>query len=116
MWARDIEFMLGCWLAVSPFIFGLEPGTVAWAGTFIASAITIALSLLSYWHPTRHAHCVLFFVAVALIGFGRFASGAEPTPGFQNLIIIGALLAMFGLVPNQASQPPEAYRSRPADQ
>jgi hypothetical protein len=102
--------MLGCWLAISPFVFQFEADSWLWTSTLSAASLTIGLSLLSYWRPTRHAHLGLVAVALVMIIVGRCAVAAEPSPGFQNLIIIGALLAMLALVPNDATQAPEPYR------
>jgi peptidoglycan/LPS O-acetylase OafA/YrhL len=77
---------------------------------FFAAVAVVALALLSYWPPTRHAHLATIFVALAMIVFGRFASGGEIGPGFQNHILVGLLLLMFALVPNDASRPPKAWR------
>lgn len=57
MWARVAEFMLACWLAMSPFIFrhSAEHWPL-WASDFVCAMAVAALSLLSYWQPTRWAH------------------------------------------------------------
>lgn len=111
MWARVIEAMLGCWLAVSPFVFRLGAGdTIVWAVDLVAAVAVIACALLSYWPPTRHAHLLTTLTSLALVGFGRFAAQSPGPPEFQNLILVGLLLLMFSLVPNYASQPTRAWR------
>jgi hypothetical protein len=109
MWARDIEFMLGCWLAVSPFVFAHPASDVRqWAIDFIAAVLVALFALASYARRTQHAHFLTLSVALALIGLGRFGA-AIPTPAMQNNIVIGLLLLMFAIVPNHASQPPAAW-------
>lgn len=106
MWARVVEFMLGCWLAVSPFVFQHGDDWLLWAADFIAALIVVTMALISYWPPMRHAHLGTAVLAVVMMGFGRIADGAHPGPGYQNYIVIGLLLAMFAIVPNYAGQPP----------
>jgi hypothetical protein len=111
MWARVVEAMLGCWLAISPFVFRLgADDTVVWTIDFVAAAAVITCALLSYWPPTRHAHLVTAVISLVLVGFGRFAAPSPGPPELQNLIVVGLLLLMFSIVPNNASQSPRAWR------
>ena len=109
MWARVVEFMLGCWLAVSPFIFAHGENQMLWIADFSAALLVMTLAVLSYWTPTRHAHFGIALVALTMIGFGRLAGGAEVSPALQNHIAIGLLLLMFAIIPNHASHPPRAW-------
>jgi hypothetical protein len=112
MWARVVEFMLGCWLAVSPFIFRhAAENTTLWATDWIAACLVITFALLSYWPPLKRIHLLTAVVALALVAIGRLAAW-EPPPGSQNQIIVGLLLLMFALVPSHATQPPEAWRTQ----
>jgi hypothetical protein len=107
MWARDVEFMLGLWLAISPWVFRhADDATVLWVSDMACGALVATLALFSYWHPTRHAHLLTLIVAAWLVGFGRFGAAVPLPPGMQNDIVIGLLLVMFAIVPNHASQPP----------
>lgn len=110
MWARVIEFMLGCWLAISPFIFtsGPQP-TRAWYLDWICAVLVILFALLSYWKPTRHIHVMTGLLALFMIGYGRFAYSSPVPPACQNYIMTGLLLLMFALVPNRASHPPRIW-------
>jgi hypothetical protein len=111
VWARVVEFMFGCWLAISPFVFAhaLDQSAL-WATDWIAGALVITFALLSYWHPTRHAHLLTAVVACGLVLLGRFSSAEAPSPAQQNQIVVGLTLVMFVIVPNQASLPPTAWR------
>ncbi|REJ70064.1 MAG: hypothetical protein DWQ31_02280 [Planctomycetota bacterium] len=111
MWARVIEAMLGCWLAISPFIFRMDADdTLLWAVNLVAAATVITCALLSHWPPTRHARCVTAVVSIAIIAYGRIAAPSPGPPELRNLILVGLLLLMFSLVPNFASQPPRGWR------
>jgi hypothetical protein len=113
VWARVVEFMFGCWLAISPFVFAHADDQIAlWATDWIAATLVISLSLLSYWHPTRHAHLLTALVACGLVLIGRFSSSEAPSPAQQNQIVVGLILVMFAIVPNQAFSPPAPWRDQ----
>lgn len=112
MWSRVVEFMLGCWLAVSPFVFQHGDDAWLWAVDFTAALAVMLLALLSYWRPARHAHLGTALVALALILLGRLSRVGEVAPASQNHILAGLLLLMFSLVPNHASQPPRSWYPR----
>jgi hypothetical protein len=101
--------MTAVWLILSPFIFRVQDNTsLVWADCGVA-AIIILLAGLSYWHPTRHAHVFILFVALGLVVWGRFS--ASPAPAFhQNHIAIGLFLMMIAIIPNDASRPPKDWR------
>ena len=112
MWARVVEFMIGCWLAMSPFIFGHTADDILfWTVDLVAAMLVMTLALISYWPPLRHAHLAVGLVALALILVGRFGIAPPIPPAGQNYILVGLLLLMFALVPNNASQPPKAWLS-----
>lgn len=112
MWARDVEIMIGCWLAMSPFIFGhLEARSGWWVCDFAAALAVIVLAGSSYWRPWRHAHLGQVLIACWVIGFAYSQSwglAAGAPAAMQNLMGVGLLLMMFGLVPNDAPDPPSA--------
>ncbi|MGE0756204.1 MAG: hypothetical protein AB7O38_04255, partial [Pirellulaceae bacterium] len=56
MWARVIEFMLGCWLAISPFVFHHGDNWLRWTIDWAAAVLVVTLAVLSYWPPMRRAH------------------------------------------------------------
>jgi hypothetical protein len=111
MWARVIEVMLGLWLVVSPFIFqhSAESRNL-WVNDLTCGFATVTLALFSFWRPLRYAHLAIGGIAVWLIGFG-FLAGHPAPPASQNQILVGLLLAMFAIIPNEANLPPEPWRS-----
>lgn len=113
MWSRVVEFMLGCWLAVSPFIFRHpEAADSLWWTDWISAGLVSGFSLLSFWWPARRAHLATAVVACALVAIGRFSSTGELAPALQNQIVVGLLLLMFALIPSHASQPPSAWYAK----
>lgn len=115
MWARVVEFMIGCWLAMSPFIFQHGSDDILfWSTDLVAASLVTTLALLSYWFPTRHAHLGIGLVALALVLIGRFGVATPIPPAGQNYILAGLLLLMFAIVPNNASAPPRSSQSDPS--
>lgn len=114
MWARDVEIMIGCWLAMSPFIFG-HPSTenAWWVNDFATAFAVVCFAGCSYWKRMRYAHLGQLLVGVWLIGFAYyhgFGIEAGAPAAMQNSASVGLLLLMFGLVPSYASQPPESWQ------
>lgn len=111
MWARVVEVMLGCWLALSPFIFRHTADQQSfWFNDLACASAVIALALLSFWSKLRLAHLAIIAVALWLIGFGFLASLYPAPPALQNNIMVGLLLLMFAIIPNEASLLPEPWR------
>jgi len=107
MWPRVVEFMLGCWLAISPFVFRHGPSdTLYWVADFLAATLVIVLALISYWKPARRAHLLIIVVATGMILYGRFGGSHPLDAALQNHIVTGLLLLMFAIIPNEAFQPP----------
>jgi hypothetical protein len=111
MWARVIELMLGIWLVLSPFIFR---GTAAvadfWSTDVSTGSAVILLSLLSFWRPLRRSHFATGVIALWLVIWAWFAAARPGPPAAQNEIVIGLLLVMLAVVPNEASLPPQSWR------
>ncbi|QDT07053.1 hypothetical protein K227x_54780 [Rubripirellula lacrimiformis] len=112
MWGRVVEIMTAVWLASSPWIFRASSDPSLMWGDLGISLLIASLAGLSYWRPTRHAHLLILFVAVGLITWGRLA-GTPPPSAHQNHIVVGLFLLMMALIPNDASNPPEAWSKFP---
>lgn len=112
MWARVCEFMIGCWLLMSPFIFGHESDDVVfWIVDLAAGNLIMVCALASFWKPLRLAHLAIAVIGIGLALIGRFAATSPVPPAGQNEILVGLLLLMFAIIPNQAGRPPQAWRS-----
>jgi hypothetical protein len=113
MWARVVEFMLGCWLAISPFVFRHDQDErLLLAMDWGSAALIILFALLSYWAPLRRMHLATLLVAVAMVAVGRLYFAPDLPPGAQNHIVVGLLLLMFALVPSHSSDPPPAWQAK----
>lgn len=110
MWARVAECMLGCWLVLSPFIFEHGAGWALASNFLISGTAVIAFSLASFAHRFRWAHWVTGLVAIWLIASGYLGFSRPGPPAAQNEIVIGLLLLLLFLVPNEASEPPLSWR------
>lgn len=111
MWARVVEIMLGCWLVISPFIFRHPADQNAlWTNDLASGFAIIVIAFISFWNPLRHAHWLIAGFAIWLIGFGRFAGGDPNLPALQNDMVVGILLLMFAIIPNETNRPPQAWR------
>lgn len=112
MGARHIEFAIGCWLMMSPFVFGHAETPRMW--TDIAwGAVVMVLSLICYVRPLHRAHLALLGVGAWLFVDGWLATRGDVHPGWaQNEITTGLLLAMVAIVPSHATDLPTGWRDR----
>jgi len=111
MWPRIVETMIGMWLAMSPFIFGHPAdATMRWVTDLGAAAAVVVLALASYWHRMKRAHLAILIIAAWLVGFG-FTQPYPTPPALQNDLVVGLLLLMFAIIPNETTQPPQAWRA-----
>ncbi|MCA9077998.1 MAG: SPW repeat protein [Planctomycetaceae bacterium] len=112
MWSRVVEIMFGCWLLISPFVFGHESGeTTLWVNDLACGSAVIAFGLSSYWRPTRHAHLLTIGVSLWLIVFAYWHGFTSAPPESQNHTIIGLTLLMFAVIPNGASRPAAGWEA-----
>ena len=106
MWARTAEAALACWLAVSPFIFQhAADDTYLWANDFISAFLVFLFAVMSWWPPTRHAHVLNLAMGCWLAGAPFVFSPHPPPPAFQNHVMVGLILLIFAIVPNDAELP-----------
>jgi hypothetical protein len=111
MWARVIEMMLGIWLLLSPFIFRNTTAVDKfWSTDVITGSAVVLLSLLSFWRPMGRSHLATGILALWLVIWAWFAAARPGPPAAQNEIVVGLLLLMLAIVPNEASLPPESWR------
>lgn len=106
MWARVVEIMLGFWLMASPFIFADGSGVL---NDLILGLLVLIFGFLSFWRRTGWAHFLSLAAALWLIVFG-YSAGHPAPPDSQNRIIVGLLLAMFAIIPNDIDELPRAWQ------
>jgi hypothetical protein len=110
MWSRVVEIMLGCWLLISPFVFGHPVERGDWWVTDLSGGFAAMLfAALSWWPPTRHAHLLTALLGAVLIALAYRYYGDAP-PAAQNEALTGLLLMMFAVIPNHASAPPASWQ------
>jgi hypothetical protein len=113
VWPRVLEFILGVWLVVSPFIFRHPADERAlWTNDFAAGTAISILALLSYWQPFRHVRLAIIGVAGWLLWFGYQAGSQANLPAYQNHIVLGLLLLMLAILPNNINAPPKPWQER----
>lgn len=111
MWPRTVEFMLACWLAISPFVFRYPSEELhLWLHDFAVSFIIAALALLSFVQETRRAHLFELIVAAWLIGYGWVTSSGIHDAPAQNWMVLGLLLLMMAIIPSDCLKPPVAWQ------
>jgi hypothetical protein len=103
MWARVVEFMLACWLALSPFILRYPAeDTFLWANDFICASLVALFALLSFWHPLRKIHLMTLGVALWLWGLGYTSLPGITPPPQENSVVIGLMLLMLAIIPSHS--------------
>jgi hypothetical protein len=111
MWARVLEIAIAGWLVVSPFVLGHDGGRGRVLEDAIYGAIVATLAVLSFFHRARHAHFGLLAVAAWLFVRAYFLSPTPPPGWAQNHLLVGLILLMLAMIPNEASKPPLPWRS-----
>jgi len=117
MWARIVEFMLACWLSLSPFILRYPPDEhFLWTSDLVCAALIACFSLLSFYHPLRKIHLLNLGVALWLwgLGYGTFPEIALPPQ--ENSVAIGLLILMLAIIPTHSHLPPLSWRKFTQDE
>ena len=108
MWPRIVEAVLGAWLIVSSFVF-TRPEAIDVTVVPLVAGVLVLVSA-SFATKMRLAHLFVLVVAVGLITWG-WAGFPRPGPAAaQNAILVGLTLGLVGIIPNEASRPPPAWR------
>lgn len=111
MWARIVEVMIACWLALSPFIFHApKEEKWFWINDFACSFLLAFFSLLCFYKPLRKIHLFNLGVGIWLFSMGYFFP--LPLPAYvQNDVVIGLLLLVLTLVPSESEHPPQSWQN-----
>lgn len=110
MWARVVEVMLACWLAMSPFIFEYQDDlTLYWANDFVCATLISLFAFLSLSRRFDMLHLASLAVAVWLIGVACLAAPSPPPPRLQNYVVMGLLIAMIAIIPTRSGTPPQKW-------
>lgn len=107
MWARDFEFFIGIWIAISWLVFDYRGPAHLVINDIICCLLIMFFALASYTKKFGHIHLFNFVMGIWLICFHFFFD--IPFAASQNYIVLGLLLLMFSLVPSHAERPPVAW-------
>lgn len=115
MWARIVELCFAVWLAMSPFFFDVAVSSFTDWDAYFCAWVVVTASCLSYWRRTRHARAATAIVGTWL-AVRAYVSAPHPAPAMdQNVFLVGLLLIMFAIVPNDTNQPPASWRRMSAE-
>ena len=104
--------MLACWLMISPFVFRY-PGEekFLWANDYICATLIVLFSMLSNLRRVEKIHLLNLLIAAWLIGVAYLRpAAAPPPPPYQNYMVLGLGLLIFGILPSHASEPPRKWK------
>ena len=107
MWPRICEALLALWLLISPAF--MEGSSRAATVARIAAILMLAFSLLSLIDRLRRAYLGTLLVSLLIAGY-PFLFPPPASPMLQNLLIVGLVVAMFAIVPPEATLPPREWR------
>lgn len=110
MWPRTVELMIGVWLAASPLLFAMPTGEGRWLTCFTFGGLVVVFSCLSFWDAARHARFGTLAAGLILAAKAYFTAETPPSAPVENEFLVGLLLAMFAIVPNEATLPPRPWR------
>ena len=113
MWPRVAEVALGCWLLLMPLVFRETPGVDGYATSALVSGGIIAIaSLASVWRPARFARFGTLAVSIWLMLHGYFSAPRPGPPAAQNEVVVGLIVALFAILPNETNDIPTPWRTR----
>lgn len=108
MWARMIEFMLACWLALSRFIFGYDEWN--WIANDLVCAFLLAFfSLGSFFPKLDKIHLCHYFIVVWFI-YLAYSHGNPLPPFLQNYLVLAWVFLMTAIIPSHAHLPPRPWQ------
>lgn len=67
-------------------------------------------------NPSSWSQRVTIAIGVWLVAYAYTAGGYPPGPGYQNLIVVGALVCALGIIPTDCLEPTYSWREYYANQ
>jgi hypothetical protein len=112
MWPRVAELLIAIWLAASPYVLSAPAGSEFFLriNALICAALVAVFALISFRDAWAKAHLLSLAVALWLIGVAFVAPNPPPPLAYQNFVVVGLLLLLFGVLPSRASEPPRPWR------
>ncbi len=112
MFARVIEFMLACWLAISRFIFHYTPEeSFLWKNDLVCATLIALFALLSFAEKLNKMHLCTLAVGLWLMGMSYSNFPMEATPPLENYFALGMLLLMLAIIPSHSHLSPRTWRN-----
>jgi hypothetical protein len=107
-----MEFMLACWLVVSPFIFRYHTvrDRFFWLNDAICASLIALFAMLSFWPPLRKIHLLNLGVAFWLMGVGYHTFPELALVPEENSFAMGLFILMLSIVPCHAHLPPRSWQ------
>ncbi len=93
---RLINAILGGWLAISPMVFGLGPGSPAGRNDFAVGITVMAAAVAAIMYPKLR---VLNGLLGAWIVIAPLAKGYPPGGHVLNEVLVGTLILALSLAP-----------------
>lgn len=107
MWPRVVEVMIGAWLVITPLVFrGTEDVDRYAVNAVVSGSVVITASLMAFWRRTAWMRLVTLAVSCWLAGHGYLSAVRPGPPAAQNEIMVGLLLLLFAVLPNDVNRPP----------
>jgi hypothetical protein len=110
MWPRVVEILLAVWLVAGSLLLSAGERPSVRPQELVAAGAIVLIALLSFHPRLRRLYLLQVAMGVWLIGYSFWVSEGPAPPAIQSAILVGALLLMFGLIPNEANQPPRSWR------
>ena len=111
MWPRVVEVMLALWLMISPFVFRYAPESkFLWFNDYSCATLIICFSMLSNLERIEKIYLLNLLVAAWLIAVAYAHPEAPPPPPYQNYMLLGLSLLIFGILPSHSSEPPRKWK------
>lgn len=111
MFARVVEFMLACWLAISRFIFHYSPEeSFLWKNDLVCATLIALFALLSFADKLNKMHLFTLLVALWLMVLSYCNFPMEATPPLENYLALGLLFLILAVLPSNCHLPPRPWR------
>ena len=111
MFARVVEFMLACWLAISRFIFHYTPEeSFLWKSDLVCASLIALFALLSFKEELNKMHLFTLGVAGWLIALSYSTFPLEASPPLENYLVLGLLFFILAVLPSNCHLSPRPWR------
>ncbi|MDX1582443.1 MAG: SPW repeat protein [Thermoanaerobaculia bacterium] len=113
VWPRLLEIVIGCWLLMSPFLFGHYPDHRAlWLSDLISGLAIVVISSMSISRKFFRLYLGNLLVAFWIIvhAYGQSPPPGHAIPAIQNELITGLVLGMVAIIPSDTSRPPREWQ------